>query len=96
MTKERIEDMREVVLPFITKKLKEINYEGKGKSDAEEFTKDFNEILDLAIKALNIDKMIAEIEHIKERDNCTFDCIDAVDEVLDIINKYCKGDRCNQ
>lgn len=52
MTRERIEDMREVVLPFVKKRLLETNYEGLGKSDAEEFTRDFNEILELAIKAL--------------------------------------------
>ena len=52
MTKERIEDFREVVLPFVRKRLLETNYEGLGKSDAEEFAKDFDEILNLAIKAL--------------------------------------------
>ncbi len=40
------------MVPFIAKKLKEIDYEGLGESDAKEFTKDFNEILKLAAKAL--------------------------------------------
>ena len=52
MTKERIEEMRKAVLPFVKKKLVEINYEGLGKYDAEEFEKDFNELLNLASKAL--------------------------------------------
>lgn len=52
MTRERIEDMREVVLPFVKKRLLETNYEGLGESDAKEFERDFNEILNLAIKAL--------------------------------------------
>lgn len=52
MTRERIEDIREIVLPFVKKRLLETNYEGLGKSDAEEFSRDFNEILNLAIKAL--------------------------------------------
>ena len=52
MTRERIEDFREVLLPFMKKRLLAINYENRGKSDAEEFEKDFNEICDLAIKAL--------------------------------------------
>ncbi len=52
MTRERIEDMREVVLPFVKKRLLETNYENLGESDAEEFAKDFNEILNLAIKTL--------------------------------------------
>ena len=52
MTRERIEDMREVVLPFVKKRLLETNYENLGGSDAEEFAREFNEILDSAIKAL--------------------------------------------
>lgn len=52
MTRERIEDMREVVLPFVKKRLLETNYEGLGESDAKEFEREFNEILNLAIKAL--------------------------------------------
>lgn len=51
MTKEYIESIRRIVLPFIAKKLKEIDYEGLGESDAKEFTKGFNEILELADKA---------------------------------------------
>ena len=45
MTKERIEDFREIVFPFMQKRLLEINYENLGESDAEEFTRNFNEIL---------------------------------------------------
>lgn len=52
MTIERIEDFREILLPFVKKMLLEINYENLGESDAEEFAKDFDEILNLAIKAL--------------------------------------------
>lgn len=52
MTRERIDDMREVVLPFVKKRLLETNYEGLGEVDAKEFEREFNEILNLAIKAL--------------------------------------------
>jgi hypothetical protein len=52
MTRERIEDMREVVLPFVKKRLLETNYEGLGEADAKEFEREFNEILNLATKAL--------------------------------------------
>lgn len=52
MTIERIEDFREIILPFVKKRLLEINYENLGESDAEEFAKDFDEILNLAIEAL--------------------------------------------
>lgn len=52
MTKERINDFKKIVLPSISKLLFDVNYEGQGKCDAEEFAKDFNEILDLTSKAL--------------------------------------------
>lgn len=52
MTKERIEIIRQSLIPFAKKQLLEINYDGLGKSDAKEFEKDLNEVLDLAIKAL--------------------------------------------
>lgn len=54
MTKERIEIIRQSLIPFVKKELLEINYEGLGNSDAKEFEKDLNEVLDLAIKALEI------------------------------------------
>ena len=52
MTRERIENFREIILPFVKKRLLETNYEGLGESDAKEFERDFNEILNLAIKAV--------------------------------------------
>lgn len=52
MTKEIIEGIRKVIVPFVKKRLAEINYEGLGKSDAKEFDEHMNEILDLATKAL--------------------------------------------
>lgn len=68
MTRERIEDFREILLPFVKKRLVAINYENRGESDAEEFERDFNEILNLAIKALEqepiIDKIRAEIKRV--------------------------------
>jgi hypothetical protein len=113
MTRERIEDMREVVLPFVKKRLLETNYEGLGESDAKEFEKEFNEILNLAIKALEqepfkpmveidlysvikqkyierdiLDKIRAEINKIYNRDGNSFDCLNALDELKEFIDKY--------
>lgn len=51
MTGERIEIIRRTLIPFVKKELLEINYEDLGESDAKEFEKDLNEILDLAIQA---------------------------------------------
>ena len=93
MTRERIEDMREVVLPFVKKRLLETNYEGLGKSDAEEFTRDFNEILELAIKALEqepiLDKIRAEIENewpLKKSPCGSYSC--GLRRAIEIIDKY--------
>lgn len=52
MTRERIETFREIVLPFAKRKLLATHYENLSESDAKEFTRDFNEIFDLATKAL--------------------------------------------
>lgn len=52
MTREIIEDFRFIVIPYMVNRFKEINYEGQGGSDAMEFMSNFNEICDLAIKAL--------------------------------------------
>lgn len=52
MTREIIEDFRFIVIPYMVNRLKEINYEGQGGSDAKEFMSNFNEICDMAIKAL--------------------------------------------
>lgn len=52
MTRERIKDFKEIVLPFFTNYLLKKNYENLGKSDAEEFEKDFKEIIELADKVL--------------------------------------------
>ena len=52
MTREEIEQYRQIVKPFVAKILLETNYEGMGQLDELEFCKDFDEILDLAIQAL--------------------------------------------
>lgn len=70
MTRERIEDFREIVLPFLSRTLLETNYENLGKSDAEEFEKDFNEILNLAIKALEQKSTIEVLQEIREEISC--------------------------
>ena len=39
MTREIIEDFRKIIIPFTKKRLLNLNYEGLGKSDAEEYEK---------------------------------------------------------
>lgn len=87
MTKERINDFKKIVLPSISKLLFDVNYEGQGKCDSEEFTKDFNEILDLASKALEqkprfILHSDGKIEQIIEPCDVVLDKIK--DEIFDI------------
>lgn len=52
MTREIIENYRFILIPYMVNRFKEINYEGQGDSDAKEFMNDFNELCDLALKAL--------------------------------------------
>ena len=53
ISKELIENYRKFVLPFVSNRLYKTNFEGQGETDKAEFERDFNEILDLAISALN-------------------------------------------
>ena len=97
MTRERIEDFGEVLLPFVKRRLLGINYENRGKSDAEEFEKDFNAILELAIKALEqepiLDKISAEIDELysyvefDEEIKTSFNMV-RLEEVQRVIDKY--------
>lgn len=90
MTRKEIEDMREVVLPYVKKRLLEINYENLGESDAEEFTRDFNEILDLAIKALEQEPILDQITEIIEplRHLPIGEMSDIEWDILRVIDKY--------
>lgn len=52
MTRERIEEIREAVVPFVKIILGKVNLGNIGNTVAEEFEKDFNEITELAINGL--------------------------------------------
>ena len=52
MTKELIENIRAIIVPYMAHDLRRINYENMGEIDAEQFSEDMNKIADLAIKAL--------------------------------------------
>ncbi len=100
MTRERIKDFKEVVLPFFTNYFSKENYENLGKSDAEEFKKDFNEILDLAEKALDqepvLDKIRVEmfeemLSHSGTGEEAIQAYADGLKKGLEIFDKY-KGE----
>ena len=52
MTFELIENYREILKPAISSLLGRTNYEGKGQLDQEEFEKDFDELLNLALAGI--------------------------------------------
>lgn len=81
MDKERIETIRQSLIPFVKKELQEINNDGLGESDAKEFEKDLNEVLDLASKALEQDnnKLFEEFKitaHYESEDILGTDMVD--------------------
>jgi hypothetical protein len=97
MNRERIEDMREVVLPFVKKRLLETNYEGLGEDDAKEFEREFNEILNLAIKGLeqepttkNDSSSLEKNSKKLEKDFGELDCIDRAEllKAMDTWDKF--------
>lgn len=99
MTRECIENNREILIPFMKKWLLETNYENLGEADAEEFEKDFNEIFDLAIKALEQEsfKPMVEIDLysvIKQSyiEREVLDKIRTEIEQIELLAKYTRGD----
>ena len=56
--KELIEQYQKIVKPIVASWLFNINYENMGEQDKEEFERDFDEILNLAIKALEQPEII--------------------------------------
>ena len=66
MTRELIEDFTKIVKPFVQKKLLEENFEGMGEQDKDEFGRDFDEILSLAIKGLESSAWIPVTERLPE------------------------------
>ena len=70
MKREQIKDFKEIVLPFFKNYLMKVNYENRGKSDAEVFEKDFNEIIELANKALAQEPISDKYEYHIDHTDC--------------------------
>lgn len=85
MTREHIEDFREIVLPFVKKRLLETNYENLGESDAEMFAKDFDEILNLAIKALDQEPTYCPKFRNHLEKHRVFHAVTAIEKCLNVI-----------
>ena len=78
--KELIENWRNMVKPSISSLLFKTNYEGMGEQDKEEFERDFDEILDLALVGLE------RTEERTETRACDWISRQAAIDALDIIN----------
>lgn len=69
MTRKLIENIRTIVVPYMARDLRRINYENMGEVDAEQFKEDFNEILDLANKALDDEENILKFYYVESEDD---------------------------
>ena len=58
--KELIENWRNMLKPSISSRLLKTNYEGMGEQDKEEFERDFDEILDLALIGLKCKAQLSQ------------------------------------
>ena len=63
---EIINDMRNIVKPYLARQLKKINFEGCGNTDKAEFETDFEIVLTLAEQALTIPSEEPSDEQVKE------------------------------
>lgn len=88
MTNEIIEDFRNIIKPFVSSQLLKINNDGLGIQDKEEFEKDFDEILDLAIEALYHERPHGKCKNCKE-----YRCFDSwSDGYCNIVRMTAKGE----
>lgn len=90
MTRERLEGMRDRIIPWITHKVKGISLPNYSELDREKAREELEELFDLAIKALEqepvLDKIYADIQRLR---GCSCSCSDGIiDDVEDILDKY--------
>jgi hypothetical protein len=90
--KELIEIWRNMLKPSISSRLLKTNYEGKGEQDKEEFERDFDEILDLALIGLK-NKAQLSLEDATSSTSSTDDTIGRQFE--EIVVRYPSVDLCN-
>jgi len=79
--KELIEIWRNMLKPSISSRLLKTNYEGKGEQDKEEFERDFDEILDLALIGLKHKAQLSQEDATKDATSDTISRQAAIGEV---------------
>lgn len=85
--KELIENWRNVLKPSISSWLFKTNYEGMGEQDKEEFGRDFDEILDLALIGLEYKAQLSQKRTDKRTETRACDLISR-QAAIDAVEKY--------
>ena len=89
--KELIENWRNMLKPSISSRLLKTNYEGRGEQDKEEFERDFDEILDLALIGLKYKAQLSQKRTEKRTETRACDLISR-QAAIDEITEYGSGD----
>ena len=94
--KELIEIWRNMLKPSISSRLLKTNYEGKGEQDKEEFERDFDEILDLALVGLRYKAQLPQEDTTKDATSSTSSTAGIISRQFEeIVVSYPPVDLCN-
>ena len=66
MTREDIERFARAVKRYVGKQLMELNYEGMGEQDRDDFGRDFDKIINLALKGLEQEACTNALQEIRD------------------------------
>ena len=92
--KELIEIWRNMMKPAISLWLLNTNYEEMGEQDKEEFERDFDEILDLALIGLKHKAQLSQEGTTKDATSATSSTADTISQqtAVELVMKYCPDD----
>lgn len=94
--KELIENWRNMIKPTISSLLLKTNYEGMGEQDKEEFERDFDEILDLALIGLKHKAQLLQEGTTPSTADTTNSTADTISRQFEeIVVRYPSVDLCN-
>ncbi len=94
--KELIEIWRNMLKPSISSRLLKTNYEGKGEQDKEEFERDFDEILDLALIGLKYKAQLPQEDTTKDATSSTSSTAGIISRQFEkLVVSYPPADLCN-
>ena len=93
--KKLIEIWRNILKPSISSRLLKINYEGRGEQDKEEFERDLDEILDLALIGLKYKAQLSQEGTTKDTTPSTASSTDDTisrQAAVELAMEYCPDD----